>query len=813
MAVNTSTIPINSGNNGWTNQHVLDALEEAFDQLGMNDAVSYANTGVPAFCEAAGYTGYTSGMSLSERNTNLSSSNWMTVGGSQTDKPIYRAVEQRYFHVVPNGTTSFYMMENWICRSVNTTDNTVSILRDQGEISGAHQRSDMIDNGDKLTWAPGESDSANADNIGGLTPDTDYYIGDRSEKNMWLGDTTYTTFKVYSTEAEALAAVAGTEISLTSNPGTTTGNWRFQRPQDVNSENKTIDVYQGTTLNFTGSTGMYIIDTTTVNGTAYHVNSILNTTNYDHGAQYQPTGQGTDNLVWDIDGWQQTEDEVWDPTKRTDAGYQGIYSYGYAHDTNTLQKGVIKVLPHSDHNAGYHTRPYWKYTVPASGGRSELKLRIHRHSNYDTGTYNRRVCNVTIHSVGSGWTDDAVFTIPGEEIGGVATTHDIEFGTNTAQSASNAGDGKASIKVTTIGQSATSFQKSQHGQYIVCKLDNDTSKSFGTTYWAFGLQPNQNRMVVRSGVGWNWLNNAGTRYVGGGSSTNLGQFQGDTGLDIQGSYNYLDTATSGLSGTTHEYMFATSSTPEQYPIEIRTYRATGVQDTDFAVIQFVQSINQVATPFFTFIIHRGNSWGTNVADLDYVWNGSFTEIGTSTRSIKTEFTNTGYSYAQGAFTEPADDNTLARELSYGYIRNASDSYTAIRPLSLYKCNIDTTNSNSDALTYFRDNTYDKNSQSWKLNIQERTEVVAPDANYYRPIKGIPISNQLVPCPYYMPDDFALIQVSVSPGATEFRPGDTITISGSEIYTVIRAGYDTSQTGLNNTSGDQSMGMLFCARTT
>ena len=84
-------------------------------------------------------------------------------------------------------------------------------------------------------------------------------------------------------------------------------------------------------------------------------------------------------------------------------------------------------------------------------------------------------------------------------------------------------------------------------------------------------------------------------------------------------------------------------------------------------------------------------------------------------------------------------------------------------------------------------------------------------DYYRPIKGIPLLNVLAPCPYYLPDDFVMIPVGTAPGLTEFRTGDTVTISGSEKYEVIVAQYANSQTGLDGVNSGSSIGMLFCAR--
>ena len=78
---------------------------------------------------------------------------------------------------------------------------------------------------------------------------------------------------------------------------------------------------------------------------------------------------------------------------------------------------------------------------------------------------------------------------------------------------------------------------------------------------------------------------------------------------------------------------------------------------------------------------------------------------------------------------------------------------------------------------------------------------------------MPISVNLAPVPYYLPDDFTAIQFAVTPGATAFRPGDTITVSGSEIYEIVIASYTTNQTTFDGISQNTSKGIAFCARTT
>ena len=81
------------------------------------------------------------------------------------------------------------------------------------------------------------------------------------------------------------------------------------------------------------------------------------------------------------------------------------------------------------------------------------------------------------------------------------------------------------------------------------------------------------------------------------------------------------------------------------------------------------------------------------------------------------------------------------------------------------------------------------------------------------MKGIPLSRKMMPVPYTLPDDFVLLQVSTSPGLTNFRPGDTITISASEVYEVIRAAWQTNQNSLDDLDNSSSMGLLLLARTT
>jgi hypothetical protein len=80
--------------------------------------------------------------------------------------------------------------------------------------------------------------------------------------------------------------------------------------------------------------------------------------------------------------------------------------------------------------------------------------------------------------------------------------------------------------------------------------------------------------------------------------------------------------------------------------------------------------------------------------------------------------------------------------------------------------------------------------------------VSPEANFNAVVKGLPLNGNLVPMPYYIPDDFVIIQFYYNAANANIQQGDTITVSPSEVYKVITGSY--SQTSVTR-------GVLFCAR--
>jgi hypothetical protein len=777
MAILKSVVDVNNGNTGWTRQNVLDALETTFANLGWNGGT--AINGSPVAFVAPGATA----------SATAYDNNFQYCGGPV---PSYYSSKSRYFYVTNNGTSSYSVLEQFAATSSDLATDSLTITRHG------------LQTGDPLVYNPYNLLTSSVDFAGYTTGQTYYVI--RVDDNI---------IKLALTTENASA---GTAVDLTAATGNT-ASVMFRRASNVLYNNYTIDVLAGDTLNFsiddtTSGGNFFLIDSPT---TGYATNRILNTTNRSNTSYIVfPTNDGSGasgNVVWNTQGWDQTETENGNPQDTDPNRPSEIHRYGYGNSTNSAMRGEIRILPSYTTNSQNSLDYYYKYTVPASGGRSELKLRVYRHG-YQSSSRGR-IEHIRITSIGSGWGENETFTIPGSAIGGVDGTNDISVGVNSlTEGQQTARTGVCSLLVTNYGAGSNMYQKSGSGRFAVLKNVNDAAKTYGTTYYGFGMDTNNYRMYLHSGPSWQTLDRRGTNSSLSSADRQYGYYYGEQGLDYQPSYNYITQTSNDFT-----YLdYASASTPTAYPLSIRTYKAQGPQDSNFAVIQFTQTINNVITPYATFSLHKGPLVGANVWDLNHVWNGGFTQYSTpTTRGIRMSHLVAGnIVWNADMQDETPSTNTLTREANYGYLRNSSNQYNTSFPYTTYECNIDTDNSfyYNNIITYYRNSTYDKHTSNLTTeNFADRTRSVSASANYYKPMKGLPISSSLMPCPYYLPDDYVMLQVATSPGLTRFRPGDTVTVSAGEVYEIIVAGYQTEQNGLDNVASNQSIGMLFCARTT
>ena len=845
MAVSTGTINVNSNQPNWTRAHVMDALETVFGSSHLNWNSGTQQTGVPVCCLYPGQpvTGASmNGLLLDNGGTNetrifrgsSTADYWgrcgggavaWTLGGADGGQDVsakdgYSAI--RYLYVTNNSTSNYIVQDELIPQTNGVSGNIITLT---------HRMASNLTTTTKLTYNGQGTGLLNGINAGQVV-----YMRRVSNRTISL----HNSINGATNNNDFFSGITSTAL---------TDAKRFRTD---GASNPTITAKRGEQLYWyshaVNQGNFRICDVTTTSG-AYNAERVLSDASKFQGsrvdASYAISGQGTyaDPWLWDTRRYPQTETEVYNPQKVSGTGYTGLFSYGYCNDAQSALKGSVVLLP--DFNTEMRTTnagdsyymPYWKVVVSGSqgdndnpgNGRTNIKLRVYRDCYYQN---EGEVSHITIHNVATGWSAGDQFQIPGEDIGGVATTNDIDFGTNAYSSGT---DNTPSILVTNHGAGNNMFQKHPSGDFSILRMENDASKTFGTTYWAFGIDDNNYNMYVRSGCAWQTLNSLGTNCDSTGSNeSQYGVFGGDTGLDLQYGESYIErTPSSSYTSRYSHFRFASINSPTNYPLKIKYFRAPNTQDNNFAVIQFIQHINSVDEPYACFTLHRGSTFGASVWDLDHVWNGTYTEYKTQyqeqnnstsqrNRWIDMKYETPSYNYYTSPHYEPANANTLAREASYGYLRNGSNSNTLTHTDVRYSANIMTLHQTdqdvSEVSTYYRDQTLDKSSVGSYDNYgfivkEDATNSVSSSAGYYKPIKGIPINNRFAPCPYYIPDDFVFIQAEVTPPATVFRPGDTVTVAAGEVYTIINCDNQVDQDGLDGGDNNVAIGMIFAARTT
>ena len=467
MSVLKSVVDVNNGNSGWTAQNVMDAFETALGNLGLNAGSDV--TGVPQICVAPDGDSTTLRGDLSSfRDANNGDQGEISWGSPATQ--VYKVTEVGTDYKIEKKLGAGNQYAPYYSGAVDLATDEIIYSRHG------------FKTGDPVRYLPGETDAQYS--LGNnLAPDTLVYIINVSRDR----------FKVATS---AVNANNGTAIDL---DGYATSNsqfnpvWQQEAQQASDYINPTIDIYHGDTIvfenvsgNTTNITVCRDVDSFDNNQRiVYNDSTYGSTPDNEISVSYRVNTiniscvPGAD-LTWSTHSYPQSESEPLYPTSLTNPSFEGrpgedgIRKYIYCSETTATAKGVINLLP-GNVNASLPSQvnsdPYYKYTVPASGGRSELKLRVWR-GQYD----NNYIKNITIHNIATGWTDDEVFTIPGELVGGTATTGDIRFGVTTPETSANAYDGIASIKVTTLGGGSNLYQKHNLGRFGVLNVENDATK-------------------------------------------------------------------------------------------------------------------------------------------------------------------------------------------------------------------------------------------------------------------------------------------------------------------------------------------------
>lgn len=383
----------------------------------------------------------------------------------------------------------------------------------------------------------------------------------------------------------------------------------------------------------------------------------------------------------------------------------------------------------------------------------------------------------------------------------------------------------ASADVNPVGYGSTSsfyykrLSASGNNSAGVLKQVIDSNKKYGTTYRGFVLYDDGSGRYdwlfsVCSGfhpytISFANFNFGGSarilRWVGAeGLDTTYRPTQNNNNNSLDG-YDPITLARYGSQNGPNERISTGSNTG--YKLDLNVFRS-GL-DPNFAVFSYkaptLSSQKISDNTYGTFFIHNFTS---NIWDLNNVFLSGYTQIIPAlSGSISYRPYITFRTYINGNMNRESNVNPSRRSAEFGYSHLDSWSqYPSTYVDDLYFSNAFT---NTDTYNYTSSNTakriyYRSGSQSPERGtggINGSTQITS-NADFNAVIKGIPLNGQLVPVPYYLPDDFVLIDFTYNLPGVNIQQGDTITVSPSEVYKVITGSYSHKT---------KTSGILFCAR--
>jgi hypothetical protein len=357
--------------------------------------------------------------------------------------------------------------------------------------------------------------------------------------------------------------------------------------------------------------------------------------------------------------------------------------------------------------------------------------------------------------------------------------------------------------------------------YGILKHVINPNKKYGTTYRGFGFYGDNTGVASLhywSGSGFFPANHWKQSTLNSGGHGQSRRWTGSPHLDtgnstILSADLVLHNMASGVGKAIQEYPLSTGNRTN-YQLDLNVFRSS--IDPKFAVFSFksptLSSTILSNNTFSTFIIH---DFETNLWDLNDVFLGGITQLvplgGGSNSSSYIEF-RTILQGLSRYYTSSQADWFSRRMAEFGFSTtfdnfisttdgNSLGAITASRSYIYSQTHGNLANL-SDVRSYYRPSSLGFRN-SGGTGATSGNDRVSTNANFNAVIKGIPLNSNLMPVPYYIPDDFVLIDFEYASPSANIQQGDTITISGSEVYTVITGSYNQDT---------RTRGILFCART-
>jgi hypothetical protein len=379
------------------------------------------------------------------------------------------------------------------------------------------------------------------------------------------------------------------------------------------------------------------------------------------------------------------------------------------------------------------------------------------------------------------------------------------------------------ITTFSYGSTASYYAKDTSGSYpwACWRHVVQDNKKFGDTYRVFGMVNSTQYITTWAGSGFfpASFNSTDTNsYLYGSGHARNFRLAGLENADISAFDIFEEQSSPEDSMTGFEYISQGSRTSTAYKIDTggSTSRQLDLNifksgiDPRFAVFSYTKP-TQSATKlrdrtFGTFFFHNFES---TIWDYDDQFLSGLTHIIPSDDdnraglTFRTFLNGTSYYYGTSNKRYPAK-----RSAEFGYSTvddsnsdSPSEHYHDSWIDTFYQTNTDNETVNPGTVKiYYRDST--ARGRSYTNQSGYAINRLSSDLDFNAVIKGIPLNARIMPVPYYIPDDFVLIDFYYNVSGVNIQQGDTISISGSEQYTVIQGSY--RQTG-------GTYGVLFCGR--
>jgi len=421
---------------------------------------------------------------------------------------------------------------------------------------------------------------------------------------------------------------------------------------------------------------------------------------------------------------------------------------------------------------------------------------------------------VYVQRGGHGYTNGQTVTIPAFQMGGTGI---------------GASDMTVQVQTTNVsyGTTLTWYDKETDPAidypWSVMRKTIASNKAYGDTYYGFQMSDDDTMRILSGSSFFPWdaarstenmSPGYGNRFAGANfmDTSDSGAPDGCPTFDDHNGVNQLSSHNI-IGGSTGIYLDVTGS--NVFDLDINIFRSS--LDPRFAVFAFNQptrpSTSISDNTYACFFLHDFDS---TLWDYDNVFLGGYTELlrhpsgGSGTaQNPEIEFRTYFAPYYNHNTTEQGAQRCA--ELGFAHLPSngyQSNTYVGFEYAhTLYGSWTQYSGSYNDPHFYY----YDKTARYPKG--APRPDSVAPSdnlpdsVNYNAIWNGIPLQTQFIPCPYYLPDDFALISFEYGLPDQDIQMWDTITVSGSEIYTIICSSYR------NDTDTGKTIGIAFCARTT